>query len=518
MRQFKGIDITKINLTTNDLIRDAVMNHGDKEFLIYSPYQSVDTFGQFYTKVNKISNLLKEEFGIKPGDRVSTMSENIPELLYAIMAITNLGALWVPINSMLVGESLKYIVETSESLLLLASNRYKNTVQEVIEKLRYKRIALAIIEELLKHAESRSGEYKSPAKPDDPSMIIFTSGTTGFPKGVVHTHNSYIRTAVRGLEALGTDSSHRIHLFLPFFHGWAYLVLLGSLYYKCSLILEDRFHEQTYWKVIKKYNITQDHWTGTVPINLMKLPKTEYEEKVHMKVLGTFGALYEAMKKRWPKIEFYSLYGQTEHPFITEVPPGYQKPGSDGIPKFPDEILILDDEGNPVPPGKTGEIVCRCRCGVAMKEYYKNPKATAETLKGNDLYTGDLGYLDEEGHLHFVGRKKDALRVRGEMVSVEYIEHLISDNSKIAECAIVGYRSSGEKEALKEDEIVAHVVLRNGEHMTPQEFQEWSEKNLARFMRPRYIVFRDSLPKTGTERVQRYKLKEEGIQGAIKLF
>jgi crotonobetaine/carnitine-CoA ligase len=348
-------------------------------------------------------------------------------------------------------------------------------------------------------------------------MIIFTSGTTGFPKGVLHTHNSYIRTGVRGLEALGTDSTHRIHMFLPFFHGWAYLLMLGSLYYKCALVMEDRFHAEEYWQTLEKYQITQDHWTGTVPLNLMKLPKSEFEQKARMGIIGTFGALYDTMKERWPNLMFHSLFGQTEHPFMTEVPPDQVKPGSDGIPKYPDEILILDDNGKPVPTGEVGEIICRCGCGVAMKEYYKNPEATAKTLRGKDLYSGDLGFLDEEGHLHFAGRKKDALRVRGEMVSVEHMEYLISQNPKVAECAVVGFRPP-EKEALKEDEVVAHLVLQPGQKLAPEEFLAWCEKNLAKFMRPKFIVFHDEFPKTATARVQKYKLREDGLKGAIKLF
>jgi crotonobetaine/carnitine-CoA ligase len=333
----------------------------------------------------------------------------------------------------------------------------------------------------------------------------------------MHTHNSHIRAAVRGLGALGTDGSHRIHAFLPFFHSWAYLLLLGSLYYKCVMVMEDRFHAETYWETIEKYGITQDHWTGTVPLNLLKLPKCGFEQDARLKIIGTFGALYSAMKERWPNLTFQSLYGQTEHPFMTVVPADEIFPGSDGVPKFPDGILIADDAGKPVPAGEVGEIVCRCRCGVVMKGYYGNPEATARSLRNGDMYTGDLGRLDEKGHLHFVGRKKDALRVRGEMVSVEHIEHLISGHPKVAESAIVGHVPP-EKAALKEEEIVAHLVLKKGERMTADEFHSWSEKNLARFMRPRYIVFREAFPKTATERVQRFKLREEGVGGAIRLF
>jgi carnitine-CoA ligase len=517
MHQFKGIDITTINFTTWELMTRAAETAGDKPYIIYIPRDDqLITCKDFAQRVNRISNLLIENYKVKPGDKVCTMAENIPELLYLIMAITNIGAVWVPINVMLVGESLRYIIDASDAGYVCASEKYSAEVRPVLGKIKKKVEMLPVIE-LSDMANNKSSVYVSSAKPDDISMIIFTSGTTGFPKGVMHTHNTYIRTGVRGLEALDTDADHRIHVYLPFFHGWAYLIMLGSLYHKCTMIMEDRFNGDTYWDTIQKYQITQDHWTGTVPLNLMKLPETEFEKSVNLKILGTFGALYETMKARWPNLSFQSLYGQTEHPFITEVPSDQILPGSDGIPKYPDEILILDNDGNPLPRGETGEIICRCRCGVVMKGYYKNEDATTKTLKGTDLYSGDLGFLDEKGHLHFAGRKKDALRVRGEMVSVEHIEHLINAHEKIAESAIVGYRPL-EKEALKEDEIIAHIVLQPGMEMDSNEFNQWSQQNLARFMRPKYLVFQKELPKTATARVQRFKLRERRIEDATQLF
>lgn len=516
MMQFRGIDITSISMTTRDLMREASRTHRDAPYLTYVPRGTVDTFGAFEAKVNRIANLLRGRYGIGPGDKVCTMAENVPELLYTIMAVTNLGALWVPINNALVGESLRYVVEHSDAGTVCVSGRYVDTVERALSGGTLP-ARLLPIPRLVEESAGLPDDCDCPASPDDPSMILFTSGTTGFPKGVLHTHTTYIRTGVRGLEVLGTDETHRIHLYLPFCHGWAYLLMLGSLYYRCQLIMEDTFHAESYWDTIQRYGVTQDHWTGTVPLKLMKAERQAVEDTASFGVIGTFGALYSQMKARWPNLRFHSLYGMTEHPFMTEVPPGHIKPGSDGIPKYPDDILTVDEAGQPVATGEVGEIVCRCRCGVVMKGYYKNPEATAHSLKGNDLYTGDLGRLDAEGHLAFVGRKKDALRVRGEMVSVEHIEHLINRHPAVAESAIVGYRPA-EKEALREDEIVAHLVLQPGATLTPGAFQDWARENLARFMMPRYLVFRDALPKTATERAQRFKLRDEGLGNAIRLF
>jgi len=217
--------------------------------------------------------------------------------------------------------------------------------------------------------------------------------------------------------------------------------MLGVIYFKATIVVEERFNAEAYWENVDKYRITQGHWTGTMPLSLLKLPQSDLEQKAKINLLGTVGAMYDTLKARWPNIRVQSLYGLSEHPTFTAVPADDIIPGSDGVPKSPDEVFILDVETEkPLPVGETGEIMIRCKCGVHMLGYYKNPEATAKTLRGDDLYTGDLGYLDERGHLHFAGRKKDALRVRGEMVSVDHTEHLINQHPRVAESAITAYR------------------------------------------------------------------------------
>ena len=510
------IDLTKIHCTTADLLREACKTSKDRTFFHYVPRRSEETYGGFQDKVNRMCNLLESEGGIQRGAKVCIMADNSPELLLTFSAITNMGAIWVPVNSQFIGESLRYIIDVSDASHICVSDEYRDRVAEVLRKID-RPVRILSIGEMTEQAAKKSGTYESPARPDDIVCIAYTSGTTGFPKGVMHTHISIIRTGVRALEVLETTSEDRIHIYLPFFHGWAYMIMLGANYFKATMVIDEKFNPLTYWENMEHYRITQDHWTGTVPINLMKLPPSDAEQRIKLNVFGTFGALYQSMKERWPNIRFQSLYGQTEHACATSVPSDDIFPGSDGVPKYPDQILIMNDKGDPLPAGEVGEIVVRCKCGMRFKEYYKNPEATAEAIRGNDLYTGDLGFLDDRGHLHFSGRKKDALRVRGEMVSVEHIEHLINAHPLVAESAIVGYRPP-EKERLKEDEVVAHIVLKDEFKLSALDFHEWCEKNLARFMRPKYVVFRDSLHKTATNRIQRFKVRDEGIKGATKLF
>jgi crotonobetaine/carnitine-CoA ligase len=504
-----------INYSTASLLEEACRTAKDRTFIEFPSRQYSATYGEFQTQVGKVAGLLAAK-GMKSGDHVAIMSENSPELLHASYAVTSMRAVWVPLNSLLIGESLRFTIDASDSAYVVASSRYRDEVQQAVDRVD-RSIEILSIEELDKEAREGSAEFESSAEPNDICYLLYTSGTTGLPKGVLHTHNSVIRLGVRTEEALETTADDRVHMQLPFFHVWASLVMLGVMYFKATIVVEDGFDSERYWMNVAEYRVTQDHWTGTMPLNLLKLPPAASDQKTEMTVFGTVGAMHDVLKARWPNVRFQSVYGQSEHGAFTIVPVDQIYPGSDGIPKQPDVLLIVDDDGKPLPVGETGEIVMRCKCGVRMQGYYGNPEATAETLRGDDIYSGDLGYLDERGHVHFVGRKKNALRVRGEMVSVEHTEHLVNQHPKIAESAVTGYRPP-EKEASREDEIVVHIVARKGETLTATEFHGWSEKNLAKFMRPRYLVFRESLPKSATERIQHFILKDEGIKGANRLF
>lgn len=509
------IDLREINLTTAMLLEEACKSVRDKIFVEFPSQQYKETYGDFQTQVNRLTNLLEEK-GVTRNDKVAIMADNTPEYLHIFSAVTNMGAIFCTVITRLVGESLRYVIDVSDCSYVCVSSPYRKQVKEVVEKIE-RPIQILSIEELSEAARGKSIEYRSPAKPDDICYLIYTSGTTGFPKGVLHTHKSIIRTGVKNEGIPEVKSDDRVYIHMPFFHIWAYLIMWGVMYFKATMVVVDRFNADTFWKEVDRYKITQCRWTGTVPLNLLKLPQSDLEQKARMTVYGTIGAMYETLKERWPNIRFQSVYGLTEHPGITGVPADETYPCSDGIPDPADKVFIVDESRNPLPTGETGEIMVSCKCGVHMQGYYKNPEATAEALRGDDLYTGDLGHLDERGHLHFDGRKKDALRVRGEMVSVDHTEYLINQHPKIAESAIVGYRPA-EKEALKEDEIVAHIVVKQGEQLSVREFHEWSEENLARFMRPKYVIFRDSMPKTVTERIQHFVLKEEGTKGTTKLF
>jgi len=305
------------------------------------------------------------------------MSENSPGLLHTSYAVTNMGAVWVPLNSLLVGESLRFTIDVSDSKFVVTSSRYRDEIQQVVEKVN-RSIRILSMDELDEEARRKPAEYKSLAKPNDICYLLYTSGTTGLPKGVLHTHNSVIRLGVRVEEALATTSDDRVYMQLPFFHVWASLVMLGVMYFKATIVIEEKFDAEKYWMNVNEYRITQDHWTGTMPLNLLKLPQSPLDDKAKMTVFGTFGAMYDVLKLRWPNIRFQSVYGQSEHGAFTIVPVDQIYSGSDGIPKSPDELLIVDENGKPVPVGQTGEIVMRCRCGVRMQGYYKNPEATAK--------------------------------------------------------------------------------------------------------------------------------------------
>jgi crotonobetaine/carnitine-CoA ligase len=251
--------------------------------------------------------------------------------------------------------------------------------------------------------------------------------------------------------------------------------------------------------------------TGTIIPILLKKEMGDFEREARERI-----RLWSAwpvdqpdvVSKRWPKTQFVSGYGLSEYALATMTVYN-AKEKSEGPATPYTEIKICDPEtGKELGAGEAGEIVLRSKLGPGfmMQGYYKAPETTAETIKDGWLYTGDGGYLDEKKELHFVDRLKDSVRVGGENVPSVQVESIIASHPKIAEVAVAA--AKGE---LGSDEIAAHVVLRDGASLSPEEFFEFCAEKMAYFMVPRYLRIRKELPKTANLKVQKYKLREEGV-------
>jgi crotonobetaine/carnitine-CoA ligase len=301
---------------------------------------------------------------------------------------------------------------------------------------------------------------------------------------------------------------------LPLFHANAqYYSTMGALAAGAGLILIRRFSAGAFWEQAVAAGATEFNFIGAIGRILCARPEEEF--RAEHRIRTAYGALvspdvYEVFTRRFKIPNVIDGYGLSEVPRVSQNPiGGVIKMKSMGLPAgHPDpkrtfaEVKIVDEGGRELGPNRTGELIVRSP--VMMQGYFKEEEKTRETIRDCWLYTGDYAYRDEEGYLFFVDRKKDVIRRRGENISATEVETVLLSHPKIAEAAVIAVPSE-----LGEDEVLAALVLKEHESLSPEEVIDWCRGRLAEFKMPRFIQFRKHLPSTATGRIAKYLLKEE---------
>jgi crotonobetaine/carnitine-CoA ligase len=355
-------------------------------------------------------------------------------------------------------------------------------------------------------------------KGEDLASVIYTSGTTGFPKGVMHIQKTSILAGEAFVLRAQIDSSDRIMAILPLFHMNAqFYCTWGAIAGEASLILIRRFSASAFWSEAVRYRATEFNFVGTIGTVLCSRPQEEYRPEHTLRTAigaGISPYVYKTFTERFKIPNVIDAYGMTEVPAVSQNPiGGVIKMKSIGLPaKHPDllpfsEMRVVDDDGQDITVSTVGEILVRSP--VMMKGYYKEPQITQEAIRDGWFYTGDYGYKDNDDYFHFVDRKKDIIRKGGENISAAEVEAVLNENPAVLESAVIAVPAE-----LGEDEVMACIVLRDGQSMKAEEIIDWCKERLANFKLPRFIQFRDSLPKTSTERVAKPVLKTE--DGLVK--
>ena len=295
---------------------------------------------------------------------------------------------------------------------------------------------------------------------------------------------------------------------LPLFHANAlFLTTVRALVMGLPMALSRRFSASRFWDEIRRYGATTFNALGAMIPILMKQPERhdDADNPVRLVFSGACPAsVWAEFEKRFA-LRILEGYAAVDGGGFTIFNFGNSPKGSFGKPMSP--IRIVDDEGEEVAQGEPGELLFQVDDAKRRRvEYYKNEKASNAKIRDGWFHTGDLVYADEEGHLYFVDRKTDSLRRRGENISSWEVEREIDRHPAVLESAVFGVPSD-----LGEDEVMAVVVLQEGETLAPEDLIRHCEEQMARFMVPRYIEFRDALPKTGTQRIQKSVLKREGV-------
>jgi crotonobetaine/carnitine-CoA ligase len=480
--------------------------------------------GEYLGNLDKICNMLLD-LGVKKERNVAVFLPNCLDYSYFYLALGRLGVTMLPVNQFLKGEPLSHVLNHCDIEYLVTSKELflENILpiagslgrigcviflDEVVETERFGKTVL--FSEFSKYSD----DFRQPwaAEGTDAAVIWLTSGTTGLPKGVVCTQEYLLHRVSFSVEYFKLRPSDTIYFILPMYHIPFYcwgipMAMVGG----CRVVFVDWFSASRFWEHAAKHKATIVYTTGTIIPILLKKEVGEFEKEARerIRIWSAWPVDQpEVVSRRWPKTEFVSGYGLSEYALSTMVTYDAQQ-RSEGLAAPFTELKICDPEtGEELPTGQSGEIVLRSKLGPGfmMQGYYKSPAATAETIRDGWLYTGDCGYLDEKQELHFVDRLKDSVRVGGENVPSVQVEGVIASHPKILEAAVVGVKGE-----LGHDEIAAHVVLRDGENLSPEEFFEFCAEKMPYFMVPKYFRIRKDLPKTANLRVQKFKLREEGV-------
>jgi crotonobetaine/carnitine-CoA ligase len=518
-REYKGNQRT-LGYMLHDIAKDNL-----KKVFVFFKEEKV-TYGELDEGTNRMANALLN-LGIKKGDRVAVMLPNCVEFVFVQFAVAKAGAIQVPLNTSVRERQLTHFINNSDPEILIIDQQFfpllkgiENTIERLSklvvvskapqeEKIAFERSF--DITDFRKLFEGSPGPPKVEVKYSDPVDILYTSGTTGLPKGVVLPHNHHWFFASMLADMGKLTSQDIFYCYLPYFHGLTQLMCaLPALLAGGSIAMSERFSASRFWDDVRKYGVTTTQAVYAIPSMLMKQPERPNDADNPMRFMYCSGIEPEiaaAFRKRF-NLVVLNQYGSTETCCVAFAPYGEFRPRAVGpINERDFDVRIVDDDDQEVPTGTIGEIVSRSKAPFTqMMGYWRNPEASMETFRNQWVHSGDSGFVDEDKWLHFVGRKKESIRRRGEFVSPSDVESEINMHPSVVECAAIAVPSE-----LGEDDIKVVIVLEKGEVLSPPELLAFCQERMPKYMVPRYIEIKEELPKTETQRVQKMKLKEEGI-------
>ncbi len=457
--------------------------------------------------------------GVARGDRVAALLFNTPEFPLLWFGAAKLGAVLVPINTALKGEILRYELADSGPRAIVVDRRLWPSYAPLRESLGIAHEYLAgtgpgegesppglpAFDEL---PSDRPAELPPPPSASEPASILYTSGTTGPPKGAIIPHEKLLTTP-REISARSRITPQSV-LFtaLPLFHCNAQeMTALSALLHDVPAAFDERFHASSFWETASRFGATHVSLLISMITVLFKQPARPTDATHSVRTALTAGAT----RAIWPEFErrfhvtLLELYGMTECGCTTLMnPPEAVRVGSVGTPLGFVEAEVVDDDDRPVPPNTRGELVVRPRAPFTMFLGYLNkPEKTVEAWRNLWFHTGDFVTRDGDGYYYFVDRKKDIIRRRGENLAPYDVESVLNRHPSVFESVVVGVPSP-----LGEEDVKAFVQLKPGAAVTAQELFTYAAENLPFFMVPRFLEFLNEIPKTANQKSQRYLLRE----------
>ena len=496
-------------------------------------------YAELKERVNRLADSLSR-LGLGKGERAAIIEVNCNEYAEACFATTKLGGIFVPLNFRIREEELTYLVNKAEPKILFVGSRYADMVNSIRRQLPSVKHFIVIggkYQGMMSYDEliaSGSSEEKTFAevKDEDIAILMFTAGTTGFPKGVPQDHNSYSSYVLTSVDPPNPEAPAETNvLVMPLYHVAGMQALMAGIYGGRTIALMRQFEEKEWFETVQREKATRIMVVPTMLKRIVEYPDFDKYDLSSVRVV-TYGAAacpYEVLKRaieRFPGRALINAFGGTEtsstiaalraaDQIVTGKETEQEKEKklkrlatSIGLPMDDVEIQVRDESGKELPAGKMGEIVVRGP--RIMRGYWKDEERTKKAFTTDGWYrTGDMGYKDKEGYIYLAGRGDDVIVRGGENIGPDEVESVLSTHPKIEEAAVIGV-----KDIEWGQQVRAIIRLRKGETATEQEIADFCRSRLASFKRPASIVFvKEELPKTSTGKVLRRTLREKYGQG-----
>ena len=511
-------------INVGDWIRRWAQIQPDKTAIISEdvPYSYAD----LNRRVNKLSHFFLH-IGVKKGDRVAVLLHNCKQYAEIFFALSKIGGVLVPLNWRLTLPELEFIIKDSGSNVVIFEDEFMDNADMLRKKMHIDmNISCAVGEVNNSQAvPSWTMDYETSiasfpefepetswsAGVNDPHVVMYTSGTTGLPKGAMLSHRKTFFNVLNANMFFDLTKNDIAIIGRPLFHSGGLIVEMAPVLYRGgTIIVKKRFRPREILETIQKHRVTILELPATVYNFILEECDIEKYDVSSLKCCFTGGervpvTLLKTLAEKGLIVS--QIYGLTEASTLFWLPMemAREKMGSVGQPIFHGEVRIVDEQGKPVKSGEIGEIIVKGP--IVMSGYWKRKDLTDEVIKGGWLYTGDLARVDKEGFVYIVDRKKDMFISGGENVYPAEIEKVLFSHPSILDAAVMGVEDKKWGEVGK-----AFIVLKDGQTLPPDDIYRYLKDKLAKYKIPKYIEFKETLPKTASGKILKRLLKENVLR------
>jgi acyl-CoA synthetase (AMP-forming)/AMP-acid ligase II len=517
-------------VNTTDFLNIASAICPDKLAIVFEDKRY--TFSQLNDRVNRLANGLMK-LGVRKGDRVSFIQVNCNQCVETYFAVAKAGAIYLPLNFRAKEKELSYMLNSAEATTLIAGERYIAMIQSIRPEIKSLKNLISIEkkhEDLLYYEDiiksSSADELVTPIDDADTTILMYTAGTTGLPKGVMLSHTSFSTYVLENVTPPDPESDERNILTVPLYHVAGIQAMMAAIYGARTLVMERQFDPEEWMTLVEKEKANRAMMVPTMLKQLLDHPNFKKHDLSSLRVI-TYGAapmplpVIRKALDEFPGVSFINAFGQTETAStitslgpedhaITGTPEEKERKlkrlASIGKPMADVQMKVIDDAGKTLGVGEVGEILAKGP--RVMSGYWKDEEKTKKTIdKDGWVHTGDVGYVDEDGYYFLSGRSSDIIIRAGENISPEELENAIREFPKVEDVAVIGVPDETWGE-----EPRAVVILKKGipkSKAVEDEIMEHCRQNLASYKRPRTVVFVDDLPRNPMGKLIKREIREK---------